>query len=214
MEISVRISVLQNGKRSMTSSESMFRLYHSWGSAAVDRVGGGRGCCWRAGRGQMEAIKKKWKGTEGCMNANRTMWGTMMIKTSVITHKVKEEISNTKYEQEAWKKSTFTGDFPHASTGKSPVTTKAFYVSANHRFIQICMSHTFLHCASYHTLILADFPVRRWRGWWWCQSWVRWLPCKRPLFMFQQSVKPPDVLNETGQFPAIFQATKPEAKCV
>lgn len=74
MAISVRISVLQNGKRSMTSSESMFRLYHSWGSAAVDRVGGGRGCCWRAGRGQMEAIKKKngkalkdvWMQTEQC----------------------------------------------------------------------------------------------------------------------------------------------------
>lgn len=62
MVISVRIVLLQNGKCSMTSSKSMFHLYNSWDSAAVEwlrreALGVGKGV-EVGGSGQEEA---KWR---------------------------------------------------------------------------------------------------------------------------------------------------------
>lgn len=92
MVISFRISAQQNGKRGMTRSTSIFHLYHSWGSAAVDRlVGdewwrlcvGGRGGGW--GAGQMEAIKKKKckdiGGLWGKRNREWKIWGEVFVPT-------------------------------------------------------------------------------------------------------------------------------------
>lgn len=79
MVISVRISVLQNGKRSMTSSKSMFHLYHSWGSAAVDRLCEGRGSRGKPDGGNKKNMQRHW----GVEDANRIIWGSLWKRDCV-----------------------------------------------------------------------------------------------------------------------------------
>lgn len=74
------------------------------------------------------------------------MWGTMMIKMSVITHKVKEEKSNTKYEQEAWKKSTLLHFHRRLST--------CFYGPvASHNKGFLCFCKPLIHSNAYVSYI-------------------------------------------------------------